>query len=83
MFDEYVLQAFLANQGKLFTQHVAQTKEEARDFLEDVCAVVCENADEALAYLEEEMDVTGIQVEAIADIEEVFSVGDGRILVVL
>ena len=80
MFDENVLNAFLEQQGKLFDEPV--TPEGAEAFLEDVCAVVCENEDEVLEYLEEEMDTTGISADDIPELEEVFAVGDGRFLVV-
>ena len=82
MFDEDVLNAFLKQQGKLFDEPVCDTPEGAEAFLEDVCAVVCENEDEVLEYLEEEMDTTEISKDEITEIEEVFAVGDGRFLVV-
>lgn len=82
MFDEDVLNAFLRQQGKLFDEPVCETPEGAEAFLEDVCAVVCENEDEVLEYLEEEMDTTGISKDDIPELEEVFAVGDGRFLVV-
>ena len=45
-------------------------------------AVVCRNQDEVMAYLEEEMDIVGMSPEEILDAEEVFSIGDGRYLIV-
>ena len=82
MFDEEVLQAFLAQQGKLFDEPVAETPEAADAFLEEVCAVVCADAEETAALLEEEMDVSGLSMEELLELEEVFPVGDGRYLVV-
>ena len=78
MFDKKVLQVFLRQQGKLFDEPVAGNEEEAEEFLEDVCAVVCDNADEVLEYLDEEMDVSGYLKEEILELEEVFPIGDGR-----
>ena len=82
MFDEEVLQAFLAQQGKLFDEPVAETPEAADAFLEEVCVVVCADAEEMAALLEEEMDVSGLSMEELLELEEVFPVGDGRYLVV-
>ena len=82
MFDKKVIAVFLRDQGKLFDEPVAETPEEAEAFLEDVCAVVCENAEDALEYLDEEMDVSGYLKEEILELEEIFPIGDGRYLVV-
>ena len=82
MFDEAVLTAFLKKQKKLFPENVAETQEEASFFLEDVCAVVCNDEEETLEYLKENLDVTGMTDEQILACEEVFSVGDGRYLIV-
>ena len=82
MYDEEVLAAFLEQQGKLFDEPVAQTPEGAEAFLEDCCAVVCQNEQEVIEYLEEEMDLSEIPREEILLLEEVFDIGDGRYLVV-
>lgn len=81
-YDDSVLSCFLEKQGQLFPENVADTKEEAEAFLEDCMAVVCRNQDEVMAYLEEEMDIVGMSPEEILDAEEVFSIGDGRYLIV-
>lgn len=39
-FDDAVLECFLENQLQLFPQEVAETLEEAEDFLEECMAVV-------------------------------------------
>ena len=52
------------------------------EFLEEVCAVICDSAHECLEVLDEEMEVAGIGPEDITDIEEVFEIGDGRYLIV-
>ena len=42
-YDEVCLEYFLENQTKLFPEPVAETIEEAEEFLEDCMAVVCKN----------------------------------------
>ena len=46
MYDDKVLDVFLRDQKQLFDEPVASTREEAKEFLEELMAVVCENADE-------------------------------------
>ena len=58
-FDDRVLEYFLDNQLQLFPEKVAETLDEAEEFLEDCMAVLVESADEVLDYFEEE----GIDVE--------------------
>ncbi len=43
MFDNEVLQCFLKKQGQLFPQNVAETLEEAENFLEECMAVVVDS----------------------------------------
>ena len=81
-YDEACVEAFLEQQLQLFPEKVAENFEEAEAFLEDCMAVVCRNRDEVMAYLEEEMDIVGMSPEEILDAEEVFSIGDGRYLIV-
>lgn len=82
MYDKKVIQAFLANQLQLFPEKVAEDEQEAAEFLEDVCAVVCKNKKEVLKYLEDEMDISGMSEDEILSAEEVFAIGDGRYLIV-
>ena len=78
MFDNDVLDCFLKNQLKLYPETVAETREEAEEFLEDSMAVVCKNKSEVKAYFEE----VGIDTDGnILEAEEVFEVGDGRYLI--
>lgn len=82
-FDEAVLDAFLEQQEKLFPEAVAETREEAEEFLTDSMAVVVDSISEAIDYLDElGMDVSDMEPEDIAEAEEVFAVGDGRYLIV-
>ena len=54
MYDKKTVEAFLKNQLQLFPETVVDTEEEAAEFLEDVCAVVCKNKKEVIEYLEDE-----------------------------
>lgn len=83
MYDEACLNAFLRQQGKLFTESVAKTPEEADAFLEDCMAVVCKNKKEVRKYFEEAgTDICGMSESELLDASEVFDIGDGRYLVV-
>lgn len=82
-FDEVCLQYFLEHQTQLFREEVAETLEEAEEFLEDCMAAVCENLREVKDYLDENgADVTGMSLKDIEDADEVFKLPDGRYLVV-
>ncbi len=82
-FDDEVLECFLDNQLKLFPEKVAETLDEADEFLVDCMAAVVDSVDEVVEYFEEEgMDIEGAMEEEILDAEEVFAVGDGRYLIV-
>lgn len=84
MYDEMCLNTFLEQQGKLFREPVAETPEEADQFLEDCMAVVCENIKEVREYFEEEgMDIAEMGRKELEDADEVFELPDGRYLVVL
>lgn len=83
MFDEAVVQCFLKNQLQLYPEKVAETYEEAENFLEDCMAVVVDSVKEVWEYFEEEgVDLEGADEEEILEAEEVFDVGDGRYLIV-
>ena len=80
---EECAEVFLKDQEKLFDEPVAETIEEAKEFLEDCFAQVFENISEVRAYLDEEgMDVSGVSDEELADELEVFAISDGRYFVV-
>lgn len=82
-FDEDVLECFLENQQQLFPENVAETLEEAEDFLEDCMAVVVNSVEEVLEFFEEEgVDTEGLVGEEILEADEVFDIGDGRYLIV-
>lgn len=82
-FDDAVLECFLDKQLQLFPEPVAETLEEAKDFLEDYMAVVVESVDEVIEYFEDEgIDIEGAMDDEILEADEVFDVGDGRYLIV-
>lgn len=82
-YDESVVRCFLENQSRLFDEPVAETPEEAEEFLEDCMAVVCKNIREVREYLDESgADISGMSNREIEEAAEVFAVPDGRYLVV-
>lgn len=82
-FDETVLQCFLKDQLQLFPEKVAETLEEADDFLEECMAVVVNSPQEVWDFFDEEgIDVEGADKDAILEADEVFAIGDGRYLIV-
>ena len=79
-YDKKVLDCFLKNQLQLFPEKVAETPEEADDFLEMMFAVVVIGKRNVRKYFEEAgVDMTG---EDIMQASEVFDIGDGRFLIV-
>lgn len=83
MYDELILDTFLKEQGKLFDEPVAQTPQEAAEFLEDCMAQVFKSIKEVRMYWEE----AGVDMEGVSDAEleeelEIFAIPDGRYLVV-
>lgn len=82
-YDEECLKTFLENQSRLFDEPVAETLEEAEAFLEDCMAVVVDSIDEVRRFLEEEgLDVDGMSTEELEDASEVFTIPNGRYLIV-
>ena len=82
-YDDEVLEVFLENQGQLFPENVAETLEEAEEFLDDCMAVVCKNFREVKEYFEEAgTDIAGMSDEDILDASEVFELPSGRFLIV-
>jgi len=82
-YDEICLKVFLKNQEQLFDEPVAETLEEAEEFLEDCMAVVVDGIDEVREFLEEEgMDASGMSDEELEEASEVFALPDGRYLIV-
>ena len=83
VYDDDVLECYLDNQLQLFPRRVAETLEEAEDFLVECMAVVVNSVQEVVEYFEEEgIDMEGAMDEEILDADEVFDIGDGRYLIV-
>lgn len=82
-FDDDVLECFLENQLQLFPEKVAETLEEAENFLEESMAVVVDSVEGVVEYFEEEgIDTEGAMGDEILEADEVFDIGDGRYLIV-
>lgn len=81
-YDEILVKTFLDKQLQLFPEPVAETEEEAQYFLEDVCAVICDDRSDVIAYMKDELDVTGLSDDEILELMEVFAAPDGRYLIV-
>ncbi len=77
------LQVFLGKQEQLFDEPVAETEEEAAEFLEECMAQVFPSLREARKYLDAAgMDVTGMTEEELLSQAEIFPLPDGSCLVV-
>ena len=82
-YDDEVLEVFLEKQGQLFSENVAETLEEAEEFLDDCMAVVCKNLREVKEYFDEAgTDISGMSDEDILEASEVFALPSGRFLIV-
>ena len=82
-YDDEVLEVFLEKQGQLFPESVAETPEEAEEFLDDCMAVVCKNLREVKEYFDEAgTDISGMADEDILEASEVFALPSGRFLIV-
>ncbi|MCI5481167.1 MAG: glyoxalase [Lachnospiraceae bacterium] len=82
-YEKEILETFLKLQGQLFDEPVAETLEEADEFLGDCMATVVDSAKEVREYFEESgADVDGMSMEELLDASEVFALSDGRYLIV-
>ncbi|MBR4207949.1 MAG: glyoxalase [Lachnospiraceae bacterium] len=82
-FDKKVLEVFLRDQKKLFDENVAETEEEAEEFLTELLAVVADSLDDVKEYMDQSgMDISGLKDEDVISSSEVFDIGDGRFLIV-
>ena len=82
-YSEECIEIFLKRQSQLFDEPVAESYEEAEEFLEDCMAVVVDSVKEVRAYLDESgMDVDGMSDEEILEASEVFDLEDGTYLIV-
>ena len=77
------LETFLAHQTQLFDEQVAETIEEADEFLDDCMAVVEDSLRDVRDYFEENgMDTAGLTKEELLEQAEVFALPDGKFLIV-
>lgn len=82
-YDKMCIDTFLKNQLQLFPEKVAETPEEAEEFLDICMAAVCKNIKEVKQYFEEcGGDITGMTKKDLEEAAEVFKLPDGRYLVV-
>lgn len=82
-YSEECLDTFLANQGQLFDEPVANSREGAEVFLDDCMAQILPNIKDVREFLDESgMDVTGISDDELEEQSEVFPLPDGSYLVV-
>ena len=82
-YEEEILEIFLKMQGQLFDEPVAETLEDADEFLDDCMAAVVDSVAEVREYFEESgADVDGMSDEELLDAAEVFAIPDGRFLIV-
>ena len=82
-YSKECLETFLKNQGQLFDEPVAETLQEAEEFLEDCMAVIVDSIEEVREYFEETgADVSGMTEEELEEAAEVFPLSDGRYLIV-
>lgn len=77
------LETFLKKQEQLFDEPVAETLEEAEEYLEDCMAYVAGSYQEVKAYFEENgADTAGMTKEELLEQAEVFTMPDGKYLIV-
>ena len=82
-YDKVCIETFLRDQLKLFPEKVAETLEEAEDFLDMCMAAVCKNMKEVREYFDETgADISGMSKEELEQADELFKLPDGRYLVV-
>lgn len=83
MYDNEVLEVFLENQEQLFSERVAESLEEADEFLDDCMAVVCKNLREVRDYFDEAgTDIAGMSDDDLLEASELFALPSGKYLIV-
>lgn len=82
-YSDLCVRTFLENQGQLFPEPVAETPEEAEEFLEDCMAAVVADLKEVRRWLDESgMDVMGMSDQELLEASEIFPLPDGTYLIV-
>lgn len=83
MYTKESVETFLKEQGRLYDEPVAESYEEAEEFLEDCMAVEVKSIKEVRRYLDEAgADVDGMSDEELEEASEVFALPSGGYLIV-
>lgn len=83
VYNKLYLETFLKNQSQLFDEPVAETIEEADEFLDMCMAYVAANYKDVKEYFEEiGLDTAGMSKEELLSQSEVFAMPDGKYLIV-
>ncbi len=83
MYRKESVETFLRNQSQLFDEPVAQSYEEAEEFLEDCMAVEADSLKEVKRYFEESgADLEGMSAKDLEEACEVFALPSGKYLIV-
>lgn len=83
IYKKEYLETFLKHQSQLFDEPVADTIEEADEFLDICMACVASGYKEVKAYFEENgVDTAGMDKEELLSQAEVFAMPDGKYLIV-
>ncbi len=82
IYDKVCLETFLEKQSQLFDEPVAESLEEADEFLDECMAQVFGSLKEVKRYFKENLDASGMSDEELLEACEVFGLPDGRFLIV-
>lgn len=83
IYKKEYLETFLKKQSQLFDEPVAETIEEADEFLDECMAFVAANYKEVKNYFEENgADTADMSKEELLSQAEVFAMPDGKFLIV-
>ena len=83
MYKKESIDNFLKNQSQLFDENVAETPEEAEEFLEECMAVEADTIQDVRKYLDGAgADVEGMSDDELRDACEVFELPSGKYLIV-
>ena len=83
MYKKESVETFLKEQSRLYDDTVAESYEEAEEFLEDCMAVEVKTLKEVRRYLDEAgADIEGMTDEELKEASEVFALPSGGYLIV-
>lgn len=83
MYSKEAVEVFLKKQTQLFDEIVAETAEEAQEFLDECMAVEVDTIKDVRKYLDEiGADVSGMSKKDLEEACEVFALPSGRYLIV-